>query len=255
MTNKRDGFTLIELLVVIAIIAILASMLLPALQKARQKAMNIKCMGNLRQISLGYQIYIEDNGGNLPPQLMPKGTTVAEGYYGSITWAKLIAEAAGETTLATSNYFQKNGIFACPAFGPKIPYYGTYPVSSLYESTRTDYGIFRYGAGNEMFDNPAFGGAGTLQAVKRPSWLIVALDSRTLDFAPGNGGKSGVTLVASASNRLIDYVRHGGRANCFWVDGHVSSIPKQLENFYYNNSVYFYPWGIRETTTGYKGGY
>ncbi|MDD3953564.1 MAG: prepilin-type N-terminal cleavage/methylation domain-containing protein [Lentisphaeria bacterium] len=246
---------MIELLVVIAIIAILASMLLPALQKARQKAMNIKCMGNLRQISLGYQIYIEDNGGNLPPRAMPKGATSAEGVIGSLTWAKLIAEAAGEMTLANSNYFQKNGIFACPAFGPKVPYYGTYAASTLYESTRTDYGIFRYGAGNEKFDNPSFGGAGTLAAVKRPSWLIVSLDSRTLDFAPGNGGKSEVILVATSSTYYIDYVRHGGRANCFWVDGHVSSIPKQLENYYFGNSVYFYPWGIRETTPGYTGGY
>ena len=68
---KRKGFTLIELLVVIAIIGILASMLLPALARAKAKGNRIKCVNNAGQIGKALQAFASDNSGLMPWQLTP----------------------------------------------------------------------------------------------------------------------------------------------------------------------------------------
>ncbi len=120
-----NGFTLIELLVVIAIIAILAAMLLPALAKAKARALSIKCVSNMKQLDLGWTMYSGDYNERLVPNwvlVSPANVSPPESWVGGDMQS--VTDATNLTWITNCRLYSYNpnpGIYQCPTALPVAP--------------------------------------------------------------------------------------------------------------------------------------
>jgi prepilin-type N-terminal cleavage/methylation domain-containing protein len=118
--RRRFGFTLVELLVVIAIIAVLVSILMPALARARLQAQIVVCASNMRQVGIALLGYANDNKGNLPPNggfsLERNGPSIARNY-DTETPPTPPVDLRG-----LAKYLGNTNVMMCPGWYEKQPY-------------------------------------------------------------------------------------------------------------------------------------
>jgi prepilin-type N-terminal cleavage/methylation domain-containing protein/prepilin-type processing-associated H-X9-DG protein len=112
------GFTLIELLVVTAIVAILASLLLPALARAKSKAHQATCFSNLRQIGLGFALYRLDHSDRFPDRRDLK-ESLPEGYRPWTSWPPSDPRS-GWAAVVLQDYAPGYGLWSCPGIRPPL---------------------------------------------------------------------------------------------------------------------------------------